>query len=81
MCAELLPEAIELDDWGYPIVRDGIAQLLNGQTHMEMIAEAEDAESAARQLRDQTFELLVVDISMPGLSGLDHGRPNKAAGV
>ena len=24
MCAELLPEAIELDDWGYPIVRDGI---------------------------------------------------------
>ena len=24
MCAELLPEAIELDDWGYPIVRDGV---------------------------------------------------------
>ena len=21
MCAELLPELIELDDWGYPIVR------------------------------------------------------------
>jgi ferredoxin len=21
MCAELLPEMIELDDWGYPIVR------------------------------------------------------------
>ncbi len=23
MCAELLPEIIDLDDWGYPIVRDG----------------------------------------------------------
>jgi ferredoxin len=23
MCAELLPELIELDDWGYPIVRAG----------------------------------------------------------
>ena len=23
MCAELLPELIELDDWGYPIIRDG----------------------------------------------------------
>jgi ferredoxin len=23
MCAELLPELIELDDWGYPIVRTG----------------------------------------------------------
>ena len=22
VCAELLPEWIELDDWGYPIVRD-----------------------------------------------------------
>jgi ferredoxin len=23
LCAELLPELIELDDWGYPIVRSG----------------------------------------------------------
>jgi ferredoxin len=23
MCAELLPEMIELDDWGYPILRPG----------------------------------------------------------
>jgi ferredoxin len=23
MCAELLPELIDLDDWGYPIVRGG----------------------------------------------------------
>ena len=23
MCAELLPELIQLDDWGYPIVRPG----------------------------------------------------------
>lgn len=62
----------------HPIVRHGIAQLLNGQTDMEVIAEAEDAEAAVRQLRDQTFELLVVDISMPGLSGLDLIRRIKA---
>jgi ferredoxin len=23
MCAELLPELVELDDWGYPIIRAG----------------------------------------------------------
>ncbi|HET7246061.1 MAG TPA: ferredoxin [Streptosporangiaceae bacterium] len=23
LCAEVLPELITLDDWGYPIVRDG----------------------------------------------------------
>jgi len=62
----------------HPIVRHGIAQLLNGQTDMEVIAEAEDAESAMRQLSDHSFELLVVDISMPGLSGLDLIRRIKA---
>jgi DNA-binding NarL/FixJ family response regulator len=62
----------------HPIVRHGIAQLLNTQTDMAVTAEAEDAESAMRQLRDQTFELLVVDISMPGLSGLDLIRRIKA---
>jgi len=24
MCAELLPELVDLDDWGYPIVREGV---------------------------------------------------------
>ncbi|HZD66229.1 MAG TPA: ferredoxin [Acidimicrobiales bacterium] len=24
LCAELLPEAISLDDWGYPILEDGV---------------------------------------------------------
>ena len=23
MCAEMIPESIDLDDWGYPIVRPG----------------------------------------------------------
>ncbi len=23
LCAELLPEAIDLDDWGFPIIDDG----------------------------------------------------------
>lgn len=27
MCAELLPELIELDDWGYPILRAGAVPL------------------------------------------------------
>jgi len=24
MCAEMFPEGIELDDWGYPILRPGV---------------------------------------------------------
>ena len=28
MCAELLPEIIELDDWGYPIVHSAVPKRL-----------------------------------------------------
>jgi len=28
MCAELLPELIELDDWGYPIVHSAVPRRL-----------------------------------------------------
>jgi DNA-binding NarL/FixJ family response regulator len=62
----------------HPIVRHGIAQLLNAQPDIEVTAEAEDAEAALRQLRDGAFELLIVDISMPGLSGLELIRRVKA---
>jgi len=30
LCAELLPEVVELDEWGYPIVRDRVAPELLG---------------------------------------------------
>jgi len=25
LCAELLPEVLDLDEWGYPLARDGLA--------------------------------------------------------
>jgi DNA-binding NarL/FixJ family response regulator len=62
----------------HPIVRHGVAQLLNAQPDLEVTAEAEDAEAALRQLRDGAFDLLIVDISMPGLSGLELIRRVKA---
>jgi DNA-binding NarL/FixJ family response regulator len=56
----------------HPIVRHGIAQLLNAQPDLECTGQADDAESALRLLREQgSFDLLIIDISMPGLSGLD----------
>jgi DNA-binding NarL/FixJ family response regulator len=55
----------------HPIVRHGIVQLLNRQPDMEVVAEADDAESALTHLRERSFSLIVTDISLPGLSGLD----------
>jgi ferredoxin len=38
MCAELLPEAVELDRWGYPLVSPGIPRSLLG--HARRAAQA-----------------------------------------
>lgn len=62
-------QLLVVDD--HPIVRHGIVQLLNRQPDMEAVAEADDAESALAQLRERSFSLIVTDISLPGLSGLD----------
>jgi DNA-binding NarL/FixJ family response regulator len=62
-------QLLVVDD--HPIVRHGIVQLLNRQTDMEVVAEADDAESALAHLRERSFALVVTDISLPGLSGLD----------
>jgi len=62
-------QLLVVDD--HPIVRHGIVQLLNRQPDMEVVAEADDAEGALAQLRERSFNLIVTDISLPGLSGLD----------
>lgn len=62
-------QLLVVDD--HPIVRHGIVQLLNRQPDMEVVAEADDAETALNHLRERSFNLIVTDISLPGLSGLD----------
>jgi DNA-binding NarL/FixJ family response regulator len=62
-------QLLVVDD--HPIVRHGVVQLLNRQPDMEVVAESDDAESALAQLRERSFSLIVTDISLPGLSGID----------
>jgi len=58
----------------HPIVRHGIAQLLAGQPDLRCDLQADDADAALQLLRQHAVDLVIVDISMPGLSGLDLTR-------
>jgi len=66
------PDAIRIvlaDD--HEIVRAGIRLVLEEQSDMEVVAEAADGEAAVRYALGHKPDVLVLDLNMPGLSGLD----------
>ena len=61
-----------VDDHG--LVRTGIKQLLKDVNGIEVVAEAENGEQAIRQVRKEQPDVILMDISMPGIGGLEATR-------
>jgi two-component system response regulator NreC len=55
----------------HQIVRDGIRMVLESEADIGVVAEAGDAEAAARYVLGHKPRVLVLDLSMPGGSSLD----------
>lgn len=55
----------------HAIVREGLARILQSEEPTWRVTEAGDAHSALELLRHETFHLIVVDVAMPGLNGLE----------
>lgn len=55
----------------HQIVRDGIRSLLNDQPGLRIVAEAQDGLEALDLLEQRPVDLALVDISMPGMNGID----------
>jgi two-component system, LytTR family, response regulator len=51
--------------------RDRLRQLLAGENDIEIVGEAEDGVQAAERVAELTPDLLLLDIQMPGFSGLE----------
>lgn len=52
-------------------VREALRALLRGQMEIELIGEAEDGLSAVGMARELKPDVVVIDVSMPGLSGTE----------
>lgn len=55
----------------HKIVRDGLRQILLQLKDVELIAEAGDGNEALAQLSNGNFDIVLLDISLPGRSGLE----------
>lgn len=61
-----------VDDHG--LVRNGIKRILDDVDGIAVVAEAENGEQAIRQVRKQQPDVILMDISMPGIGGLEATR-------
>lgn len=55
----------------HAIVRFGLTTLLQYENDIEVVAQAEDGESAVEAVRQHRPDVAVVDLAMPGIGGLE----------
>lgn len=64
-----MPTAILADD--HEIVRHGIRALLTSVRDLKIVAEAGDGVEAVRLIGQQRPDVVITDVAMPGLNGID----------
>jgi len=55
----------------HPLVRQGLAQVINAESDMHICGEAEDAPKALHLVQGKDPDLVIVDISLKGNNGLE----------
>ena len=55
----------------HSVVREGLINILKKNNYGDLIDEAKDGSEAFEKIRSDNFNLVILDISMPGLSGLE----------
>lgn len=58
----------------HPIVRQGLRQLLEVQDDIQVVGEAENGETAIAQITDLLPDVVLMDLGLPGLSGVEATR-------
>ncbi len=64
----------------HAVVRKGIREFLEEEGDIAVVAEATDGDSAMARTKEHSPEVLVLDIQMPGKSGIEVARSLRAAG-
>lgn len=60
---------LTVDD--HPILRKGIAALVNGEPDMKLVAESSNGNAAVEAFRSHRPDVTIMDLQMPGMDGVD----------
>lgn len=55
----------------HKIMRDGLRSLLEKEADLEVVAEAENGREAVRVVRDVKPDIVIMDVAMPDMNGID----------
>lgn len=60
---------LSIDD--HPLVREGIATLINDQPDMRMVAQGASGKEAIQRFREHQPDVVLMDVRLPDMSGID----------
>ena len=75
--ADTKPITVLLVD-DHPVVRDGYRRLLENTPDIRVVAEADDGETGCAHYKEYAPDVVILDLSMPGIGGLETIRRIKA---
>lgn len=60
---------VSVDD--HPLVREGIATLINDQEDMQLVAQGSTGKEAIQRFREHRPDILLLDVRLPDMNGID----------
>jgi DNA-binding NarL/FixJ family response regulator len=69
MSAQSRIRVLSVDD--HPLVREGIAAIINNQADMQVVAQAANAKDALEQYRKHAPDVTLMDLRLPDTSGIE----------
>lgn len=55
----------------HPLLREGLAAIINSQPNMELVGQAANAQEALQQFRQHRPDVTLMDLRLPGRSGIE----------